>query len=73
MLKRQTLPILLICGTVLASAGFFAGVELEGFRFFRTESTHAATNLPGSTSMSGPFRMLRPRAGFAASLSTRPL
>ncbi len=47
MLKRQTLPILLICGTVLASAGFFAGVELEGFRFFRTESTHAATNLRG--------------------------
>ncbi len=47
MMKRQTLPILLICGTVLASAGFFAGVELEGFRFLHADSTRAATNLRG--------------------------
>jgi agmatine deiminase len=45
MSKRPTLPILLVCGTVLASAGFFAGVELEGFRFLRADSSGSAGTL----------------------------
>ena len=48
MSKRHALPILLVCGTVLASTGFFAGIELEGFRFVRAESAGAAATVCGT-------------------------
>lgn len=48
MSKRLALPILLVCGTVLASTGFFAGIELEGFRFVRSDSAGAAATVRGT-------------------------
>ncbi len=48
MSKRHALPILLVCGAVLASTGFFAGIELEGFRFVRADSAGAAATVRGT-------------------------
>ncbi|HEV2972656.1 MAG TPA: agmatine deiminase family protein [Pirellulales bacterium] len=40
MLKRQSTALLLVCGTFLASAGFFAGIRVEGFRGAQADSSN---------------------------------